>query len=763
MMMNPPLHRKDYRALAGKLDYSWYHVKDLDRQPNPTATLLEKWWSDGRGRTVTDLIELFKKVDRFDVIEELETHEFVVVHPRPTSNGSSTASSFCAKVPVEHSATDENGIDYNTSSSGFSRPSNGRGNTASRYFNGISVENISTSTRLSSSCQSLALSDTASSYQSTLTGSGPCPVEDLDYDTDEELNRKVAEKNRQPCENTVQNSMLHCAQLHPTYLYNAEDEDEQRRGSVESKKSVNMGTMTDETSNFSSRPSSGSYCSTSQTCQIIKESIPSQPSSLTVSDKVALVIGNRYYNKLGYEENQLLYPHRDAYDITAALQELNFKVLSLVDLTLKEMRTAMLAFCKLLGDGVFAVFYFAGHGYEEQGENYLMPVDASNSSNIFEYIAAGEILQEMQLSKTVLNLLIIDACRVRKFDNNKNENTDKPAPSCLLRRGNVGNTIIAYSCSSQSRAWENPYQQNGVYANELLKHIKQDRRIEHILLDVNGAVDENPFVEQRPVFESDTIQDCRLTCEIDSEKNRWLYNDNKTHAWWTAMNAPEPTTYSKSDYNLAIQFTYKRVFSNILEIEVALQNNNPFALMELNIDLLMTTELEKQQQVITNTVEPSPSQPSNSHENFCRVCHFRIRDLQKLQECLLMVLQIQYVTNEPSSCLAQNTPMSPQMSALRYNKSSPQHPLATSCKDNCLDIASLSTSSNSLVSTASGLTLQQQTLCGSRGSQRHGSTSSLLALRTTHNIELKLNANYPLVSYFLKEFKEWIQHDSHNK
>ena len=54
---------------------------------------------------------------------------------------------------------------------------------------------------------------------------------------------------------------------------------------------------------------------------------------------------------------------------------------------------------------------------------------------------------------------------------------------------------------------------------ELLPRIKEDKRIEIILMEVNEAVHGNPLVVQRPVFETDTIGDCRLTCAID-----WVAN-----------------------------------------------------------------------------------------------------------------------------------------------------------------------------------------------------------------------------------------------
>ena len=68
-------------------------------------------------------------------------------------------------------------------------------------------------------------------------------------------------------------------------------------------------------------------------------------------------------------------------------------------------------------------------------------------------------------------------------------------------------------------AFEAGNQENGVYMSELLPRIQEDKRIEIILMEVNEAVHGNPLVIQRPVFESDTIGDCRLTCQIDAAAN----------------------------------------------------------------------------------------------------------------------------------------------------------------------------------------------------------------------------------------------------
>lgn len=67
----------------------------------------------------------------------------------------------------------------------------------------------------------------------------------------------------------------------------------------------------------------------------------------------------------------------------------------------------------LLGKGVYGVLYYAGHGYEDGGENFLLPVDANLKYNRQDSLRAQEILETMQACDTTLNLLIIDSCRIR--------------------------------------------------------------------------------------------------------------------------------------------------------------------------------------------------------------------------------------------------------------------------------------------------------------------------------------------------------------
>ena len=86
-------------------------------------------------------------------------------------------------------------------------------------------------------------------------------------------------------------------------------------------------------------------------------------------------------------------------------------MVSLVNLTLKEMREALEEFCKLLVEDTYTVFYFAGHGFERGGLSYLMPIDATHSYLCNENMASAEVLNAMQATKAKLKLVLLDCCR----------------------------------------------------------------------------------------------------------------------------------------------------------------------------------------------------------------------------------------------------------------------------------------------------------------------------------------------------------------
>jgi uncharacterized caspase-like protein len=132
--------------------------------------------------------------------------------------------------------------------------------------------------------------------------------------------------------------------------------------------------------------------------------------------RVALVIGNSNYRSVAALPN----PQRDAKAVAATLQKLGFEtVLAQNDLTRDQFRTALNAFEDKAKTADWAVVYYAGHGIEVGGVNYLIPVDAklfASSDVEWEAVKLDLVLQATQRAKK-LRLVLLDACRNNPFAN----------------------------------------------------------------------------------------------------------------------------------------------------------------------------------------------------------------------------------------------------------------------------------------------------------------------------------------------------------
>ena len=125
--------------------------------------------------------------------------------------------------------------------------------------------------------------------------------------------------------------------------------------------------------------------------------------ALAQQRRTALVIGNATY-----ETGPLRNPVNDATDMAALLQRLGFEVSSLKDAKLRAMEEAIEAFSQKLRKGGVGLFYFAGHGVQVAGENYIVPIGAriSREQDVrFETIQVGRILGGMEDAGNEVNLI----------------------------------------------------------------------------------------------------------------------------------------------------------------------------------------------------------------------------------------------------------------------------------------------------------------------------------------------------------------------
>ena len=122
---------------------------------------------------------------------------------------------------------------------------------------------------------------------------------------------------------------------------------------------------------------------------------------------MALLIGNA-----DYKNKPLKCSKNDIEAVTRKLRKLNFKTISLVDLTLSQMSKAVNYFCSLLDQGMYAVFYYSGHGLEYNKTTYLMPTDAEHPVKLTQCMNADDVAVKMQSKKSKV-IMIFDCCRVK--------------------------------------------------------------------------------------------------------------------------------------------------------------------------------------------------------------------------------------------------------------------------------------------------------------------------------------------------------------
>jgi len=125
--------------------------------------------------------------------------------------------------------------------------------------------------------------------------------------------------------------------------------------------------------------------------------------------RIALVIGNS-----AYSSGPLKSPVNDATAMSAQLQKLGFNVILKMDANLRGMEGALTDFGDRLKQGGVGLFYYAGHGLQIGGVNYLVPVEAriNRESDIrHETLDLGKVIHEMANTNNGLNIVILDACR----------------------------------------------------------------------------------------------------------------------------------------------------------------------------------------------------------------------------------------------------------------------------------------------------------------------------------------------------------------
>ncbi len=218
------------------------------------------------------------------------------------------------------------------------------------------------------------------------------------------------------------------------------------------------------------------------------------------SARVALVIGNA-----AYETAPLSNPVNDARDMAAALRAHGFEVTLGTDWTKRQMEDAIRAFGSRLRAGRVGLFYFAGHGMQVGGRNFLVPIGfrlGTESEVEYEAVDTGRVLGQMEDAGSGVNVVILDACRNNPFGRGF-----RSVEQGLARLAAPTGSFIGYATAPGSVAADGKGR-NGTYTAALLEALRvPGLKVEEVFKRVRQSVARETAQKQVPWDSSSLVGD----------------------------------------------------------------------------------------------------------------------------------------------------------------------------------------------------------------------------------------------------------------
>lgn len=215
--------------------------------------------------------------------------------------------------------------------------------------------------------------------------------------------------------------------------------------------------------------------------------------------RVALVIGNG-----AYPEDPLANPVNDATDVANALKEIGFEVTLLKNADRRKIDEAVEAFNKQLRQGDIGIFYYAGHGVQVEGENYVIPIDAKLAREAdvgYDAIPLGKIINAIEDTDAKVKIVILDACRDNPFYRRWRSSGRSLASRGLAGINSSGRgTLIAFSTAPGQIAADSlaGKGRNSPYTAHLLKYLKSPLEIGQMFRRVREDVLQATNNQQTP-------------------------------------------------------------------------------------------------------------------------------------------------------------------------------------------------------------------------------------------------------------------------
>ncbi len=222
-------------------------------------------------------------------------------------------------------------------------------------------------------------------------------------------------------------------------------------------------------------------------------------SSSNTPKRIALVIGNSNYTRIQSLPN----PANDSKLMAQTLRKLDFDVVTSSDVDFLGMRRAVKEFGRKLrasGKDAVGLFYYAGHGVQAQGSNFLIPLGAEVTDEAdleIEAISASDVLAQMEAAGNTLNMVILDACRNNPYQAKLRSNSRG-----LARLNAASGSLVAFAAAPGQVAADGDGK-NSPYTSALAKAMQiPGLSVEQMFKKVRISVEAQTNNRQTPWEES---------------------------------------------------------------------------------------------------------------------------------------------------------------------------------------------------------------------------------------------------------------------
>jgi hypothetical protein len=216
--------------------------------------------------------------------------------------------------------------------------------------------------------------------------------------------------------------------------------------------------------------------------------------TLIAEKRLALVFGNSDY----MNGTSLKNPANDANLIEGTLKTLGFEVIKRLNAKKSEMEQAIREFSERLPEYNVALFYYAGHGMNVDGMNYLLPTDAvlnKKSDCQWEAIEVNKIVAQFEQVPENINIIILDACR-----NNPYKSWVRGGEQGFKMLSPVSGTLISYATAEGATAADGAGL-NGPFTEELVKQMVIPQSIFEVFINTGNQVRKRTNNMQQPTYQ----------------------------------------------------------------------------------------------------------------------------------------------------------------------------------------------------------------------------------------------------------------------